>query len=603
MKQFPLVISFIILIISSYAQQRGTAFLNDKGNSESRPLYKESHALLIGVSDYNNEFPYLHGVEKDIASLQEVLSNMGFSVLVLKNPTHNTLDSAFLSFILEFGKEKDNRLLFYFAGHGFTEKKSNGVSIGYICPANTPNPSKDPRFSLYAIPLNRIEYYEQQIECKHALFIFDACFAGQLYSSSRSDLSETITFKTLKPVREYITSGSADETVPDQSIFCESLINALSTDVADSYKDGYLTCTELAMFLETEVINKSKNTQHPQFYKSRVADFNQGDFVFKLNDTIHKNIIVDLKQSKKDYGTIELTTEMPGDLFIDNKFFAKVNKDNVCTIKNLELGDHILKVEGSEIWKNDIELKYNGEIVKVEVKKKIVKDAVEMVFIKGGTFAMGSDDIIADPSESPAHWVELQDFYLGKYEITQSQWQSIMGNNPAKSNIGPNFPVESISWDEIQAFIRRLNDSTNRKYRLPTEAEWEYACKAGRASYFNTGDCIDTRQANFDGNYPYINCNVSMPYQGTTIVGKFPPNNFGLYDMHGNVWEWCSDRHGHYSSLLQRNPKGPPEGNYRVYRGGSWRNEADKCRSTFRGGGAPKITNDSIGFRLALDIN
>ena len=187
----------------------------------------------------------------------------------------------------------------------------------------------------------------------------------------------------------------------------------------------------------------------------------------------------------------------------------------------------------------------------------------DMVYVEGGTFTMGAtseqgSDAYSD--ESPAHSVTVSDFYIGKYEVTQAQWRAVMGSNPSKFK-GDNLPVEQVSWNDIQKFITKLNTMTGKTFRLPTEAEWEYAARGGNQSKgykYSGSNTLD---------------NVAWYYNSggkTHPVGQKQPNELGLYDMSGNVWEWCQDWYGSYSSSSQTNPTGPSSGSYRVLRGGDW---------------------------------
>ncbi|HID99667.1 MAG TPA: formylglycine-generating enzyme family protein [Thiotrichaceae bacterium] len=177
---------------------------------------------------------------------------------------------------------------------------------------------------------------------------------------------------------------------------------------------------------------------------------------------------------------------------------------------------------------------------------------LEMVYIPGGTFMMGSPkteegrEYWQKGVESPQHKVTVKPFLMGKYPITQAQWIAVMGKNPSHFK-GDNRPVESVSWHDCVEFCKRLFDKTGKAYRLPSESEWEYACRAGTTTPFYFGETITTDLANYDGNYTYASGPKGVYRSQTTDVGSFPPNAFGLYDMHGNVWEWCADlRHDNY---------------------------------------------------------
>ena len=220
----------------------------------------------------------------------------------------------------------------------------------------------------------------------------------------------------------------------------------------------------------------------------------------------------------------------------------------------------------------------------------IIAELVDnMVHVAGGTFQMGSTSVV---DEKPVHTVTLSDFYIGKYEVTQEQWQAVMGSNPSDLKEAKR-PVEQVSWSDCQEFIQKLNQLTGKKFRLPTEAEWEYAARGGNQSrgYIYSGSNVIGDVAWYDGNSRHL----------THSVGTKAPNELGLYDMSGNVWEWCQDRYGYsyYSSSPQNNPIGPSSGSFRVFRGGCRNNLASLCRPARRDYGDPTFSSSNIGFRLA----
>ena len=223
---------------------------------------------------------------------------------------------------------------------------------------------------------------------------------------------------------------------------------------------------------------------------------------------------------------------------------------------------------------------------------------MEFVWVPGGSFQMGDAFGEGDGNEKPVHEVCVSDFWLGKYEVTQAQWEAVMGDNPSIFK-GDNLPVEYVSWEEVQKFIQKLNTQTDGKHRLPTEAEWEYACReAGRKVRFGNGkDRLDPREANYHG----IAVAYAVPGENrekTTPVGSFAPNGLGLYDMSGNVKEWVGDWYGDYSNGKQTNPTGPSRGSDRVTRGGSWYCYPFVLRCSARLYADPGFRTDDIGFRL-----
>jgi formylglycine-generating enzyme required for sulfatase activity len=226
---------------------------------------------------------------------------------------------------------------------------------------------------------------------------------------------------------------------------------------------------------------------------------------------------------------------------------------------------------------------------------------LEMVEIPGGTFMMGSpaNEAERDSDESPKHQVTVPSFCMGKYELTQAQYQAIMGNNPANFK-GNNRPVENVSWDDAVAFCQKLSQRTGKKYRLPSEAEWEYACRAGTTTPFYFGESITPELVNYDGNYPYASAPKGQYRQQTTDVGTFPPNAFGLYDMHGNVLEWCQDdyQENYINAPTDGSASTVLSATYKLLRGGSWFNYARYCRSANRAWGLRDARINYYGFRV-----
>ncbi|WP_066374986.1 MULTISPECIES: bifunctional serine/threonine-protein kinase/formylglycine-generating enzyme family protein [unclassified Anabaena] len=227
---------------------------------------------------------------------------------------------------------------------------------------------------------------------------------------------------------------------------------------------------------------------------------------------------------------------------------------------------------------------------------------LEMVQIPGGTFMMGSPESEKDrrSNESPQHQVTVPGFFMGKYPVTQAQYQAMMGKNPSYFK-GDNRPVETVSWDDAVEFCKKLSQKTGKTYRLPSEAEWEYACRAGTTTPFYFGETITTDLVNYDGNYTYGAAPKGKYRQQTTDVGIFPPNSCGLYDMCGNVWQWCQDI---YNSSYQGAPTDGSawltgrDNNSRLLRGGSWLNHARSCRSAFRFSYARHYRPFDVGCRV-----
>ena len=229
---------------------------------------------------------------------------------------------------------------------------------------------------------------------------------------------------------------------------------------------------------------------------------------------------------------------------------------------------------------------------------------LETVSIPGGSVLMGSSENERgiDYLELLQHRVNVPPFFLGRYPVTQEQYEVVMGNNPSYFK-GANRPVEQVTWNDATEFCWRLSQRTGRQYRLPSEFEWEYACRAGTTGPFYFGETITTDLANYNGNYAYGSARKGIYRRETTDVGSFPPNAFGLYDMHGNVWEWCQD-------VWHRNYNGAPtdgsawesggRASIRVLRGGSWESNPINCCSAYRSKSDFGLRLDHGGFRVVM---
>lgn len=293
-------------------------------------------------------------------------------------------------------------------------------------------------------------------------------------------------------------------------------------------------------------------------------------------------------------------------------------ENNVTTVIKEKNGDIIRGTSGTE--KLALSLDLDVETVDLGDGVKL-----ELVWIPPGEFMMGSpySEKGRSRDEGSRHRVRIKPgFWIGKYEVTQEQWQVIMGNNPSFFK-GPNNPVEQVSWNDCQEFLKKLSLRKGKKFRLPTEAEWEYACRAGTETALYTGRLTIKGERNgpeldavawyggnsgvtYSGGYDssgWGEKQYNHTKAGTHPVGQKKANAWGLYDMIGNVWEWCQDWKGSYSSGTKTNPQGPSSGGGRVLRGGAWYTLAACCRSACRSGPIPDTRSSGDGFRVVLSAS
>ena len=635
-----LMLNFCIPAVAQQ-QVRGASVKvkNDQtGKTEEVKIYKASYALVIGVSDYTNGWQSLPGVRADAEAVSAALKEQGFAVTTVLNPKKTEMTEAIEKFINDYGYEYENRLLIYYAGHGNTLKAGAGYEQGFIVPADAPAPKvgNEAEFRRLAVSMDTIERYAQEINAKHALFVFDSCFSGSLITKTRSPVPPQITFKTTQPVRQFITAGTDEQEVPDISEFRKQFVNGIKGE-ADRNGDTFITASELADFLQDKVSRYTRGSQTPQYGKIRDARLDKGDFVFVLPEKTPENIITNNEPFKPDAPlTARSRSEIEREAwsYIKSSTDAQDYRDFLKEFPDgANAGNAKIKLEQS-VWDavkdskdkakiqsylNEFPLGANTFLAKTRlrqieaavntpvqpsnpannssttsaktagaVSKARLPNNVEMSFayIPAGEFQMGSNN--GESKEKPVHTVRIsQGFQMGITEVTQAQWEAVMGSNPSNFKNCLQCPVEQVSWEDAQQFIAKLNGQNDGyKYRLPTESEWEYAARAG-----TTGDYAGS----LDAMAWYSNNSDSK----THPVGTKSPNSWGLYDMHGNVWEWVQDWYGAYPSGAVTDPSGAASGSYRVVRGGSWVSPAAGARSADRSRAhAPSYRSIGVGFRV-----
>ncbi len=378
------------------------------------------------------------------------------------------------------------------------------------------------------------------------------------------------------------------------------LRNLLVIDEDRSIDQSFITCAEYQLFVN-EWLNSGEHFQPESAQRPIICISYQNALKFCVWLTKTYSLALGNQESDEDY-----YYRLPTPTEVQN--YPASDRENLSfegwNIERQNTQDRSIRVvrtkipfwfefdfvtvnpQGEEINQEHWFAQYIAENLNNSIK-------LEMVYVPGGTFAMGSPEGEERTSEKPQHEVTVPSFFMGKYPITQAQYQQVMGKNPSYFK-GDERPVEGVSWDDAVEFCQRLSQQTGKEYRLPTEAEWEYACRAGTTTPYYFGKTITDKLANYDENVGE-----------TTSVGQFSPNAFGLYDMHGNVWEWCEDNwHGYYEGA-------PTDGSawlsgknsIKVIRGGSWYDLPENCRSASRDDTSRDIRSPFIGFPVVCVVS
>ncbi|MBE0638194.1 MAG: SUMF1/EgtB/PvdO family nonheme iron enzyme [Bacteroidales bacterium] len=383
---------------------------------------------------------------------------------------------------------------------------------------------------------------------------------------------------------------------------------------------GYLTINThngASVYFNDQLIANPKNVKlPPQLVKVKVtqpkAEPLEQQVVLKRNDRLTFDLFPIVQT-----GTIQIAvTPFDAQIELTGDAGEKYTATGMKVFEDIPVGTYTLKVNapGHETAQETITLHKDSRETR-SIKLPDARSAtpaattadygIEMVFVKGGTFTMGctseqGSDCKED--EKPAHQVTLGDFYIGKYEVTQKQWREIMGSNPSHFKNCDNCPVENVSWNDIQEFIKKLNQKSGKKYRLPTEAEWEFAARSVASTGSASASSASATKYAGSNNIDEVAWYRSNSGSKTRPVGGKKANEQGIYDMSGNVWEWCSDWYGseYYKISPQNNPQGPVSGSIRLLRGGSWNNSPQYCRVAIRYIITPDYSFYDGGFRLAL---
>jgi len=589
------------------AAERGIAVFRDE-QGQQVGLYRESHALLIGVSDYSGGWPDLENIPRELDTVQATLEVQGFQVTRQHDPDSRELRRAIEDFISRHGRQRENRLLFFFSGHGHTMEKGYRREMGYLVPADAPHPDRDRNgFLNNAVSMNQVLTWARDIDAKHAMFLFDSCFSGSVFKARNlPGQPPHISRLTDKPVRMFITAGNAGETVPAVSVFAPAFVDALQYRLGDLDKDGFVTGMELGIYLQGKVAKHADQT--PQFGKIRDFELSQGDFVFL---------------SGEGGATGQADTAPPAPpvppLSVELAFWESIKdaRDPAyfkAYLSRFPDGQFAalarLRLEAPGEAPSSADAPTGPAPGKVWTEPTT---GMAFVWVAKGCFQMGSPgDETGRFGNERRHEACVEDFWLGKHEVTNAQYRRFRaahdsGNYRGRSLNGDDQPVVNVTWKAAAAYAEWLSKKSEHTFRLPSEAEWEYGSRAGEETARHWGDAPDSacryanvldeawrRQGWYTGGHPHP-CDDG--HLLTAPVGQFQPNAYGLYDMLGNVWEWtCSAYEAAYGG---DDARCAGEAKLRAYRGGSWENGPRYVRAASRERFPPESRKYVLGFRLA----
>lgn len=512
----------------------------------------ENYLLSIGINAYEHFNP-LHNAVLDATTIRDLLIDQyqfskknSITLLNEEATRENILDT--LEAMEGKLKPEDNFLL-YFAGHGsMNVKKTQGFWIPI---------EAQKRNSQYIRNTSILEILKD-FEAKHIYLLVDSCFSGSMILRSGE---ENINLLEHLPSRRVLTSGRK-EVVSDgrpgqHSPFAKCIISYLKDN-----NGGVISSKDLEYHVEKNVARTT--TQNPE-----------SAFLFGLGDQSGQFVFRSHGYQPKQVAKEPLVSTFGSTPQNEAEAYAQANQTG--TLKALQ--EYL-----SEFPDGALNGLAQSAIIKLEkVGKPVPQSPIEMILIEGGTFQMTKN-----------YKVELSSYEIGKYPVTQKEWQDIMGNNPSRFK-GENLPVEKVSWNDAMDFLKKINQIfPNFNYCLATEAEWEFAARGGNKSKgFTYAGSNDLEEV---GWYYKNSKNNTHP------VGEKKANELGIYDMSGNVWEWCDDWYGDYPNGKFRNPSGPINGSDRVMRGGCWGFVADRCPVSQRSFCNPYNNYDVIGFRLARSL-
>ena len=607
----------VLITTEDLFSQRGMKITVRTEAGQDIPLYNNSYALVIGNGTYTNGWDPLKGALKDVQEVATALEKHGFDVTLKTDLGKMEFENAFETFIRNGRRDENSRLLFYYAGHGYTETLRTGAQLGYLVMIDSPLPTTAGAIDgSKNIDMESLVTQAKRIDARHVLYVLDSCFSGSILNARNVPKPPVIRDSIKHPVRQFITAGRAEQPVPDHSVFKTAFLDILEGRAEELIRDGYITGEELGLYLRNAVSTYNP-AQTPQYGKINDPSLDKGDFVFVLENLVAPGTVESLSTT----ATLKVTSTPRGaTVYVDGNPvgstpLSEYQMDTgVRREKQIEVGVELsgyksqvvrLTLKGGHTTPWDVRLEKVTSTQTRPTKKPTppAGDAPKgMVLIPAGEFQMGSNNGRDD--EKPVHTVYVDAFYMDKYEVTVGQYKTFVRSTGhrspdwrgvAKYSPTDRHPMTYVRWYDAMAYAKWVGK------RLPTEAEWEYAARGG---------LVGKR-------YPRGNTRNASNVGKTSPVGSYVANGYGLYDMAGNVWEWCLDAYDEnfYKNSPRKNPLSGANSiqwlldnytginiSHRVVRGGSWLTPDTFRRVAYRGSDTPANWHSGLGFRCVRAV-
>ena len=565
--------------------------------------------LVVGVNEYDDErVRTLKYSKKDARDVADAFVKLGAledeDVRVVRVPSKRKIEEECKNFFDSL--RTDDKAVVFFSGHGMQFDGASGEVESFFIPRDCVFDDKKSARET-AVSIDRIL---EQFKASRASFkwmIVDACRNDPSKSATSFGGAKGLNFTKvpesivlLQSCQKGYVSFEGDGVQVQNSLFTLSLLKALdsSSSPADADVNGAVSFLELVKYVAAETDKLAKRQEgEPQkpYLRGDTTDFILFDGLGKSSATQARELFDEaqrLADAKKYAAAREKMREVV-ELDPANQTYASYAA--------------LLETLSERPVATSAPSATSSTKREAGARKVVTINGVEVAFrwAPAGRFTMGcpEDEEGHSDSEMQHEVILTQGFWLAETETTQALWKAVMGSNPSEFTGDDLLPVENVSWEDCQEFIRKLNGlkvSGTGTFRLPTESEWEYACRAGTTTAFPWGNVLNGDKANCNGNYPYGTETKGKYLEKTTRVGSYESNAWGLYDMIGNVWEWCQDWYDDYPSGTQTDPQGAASGVGRVLRGGSWIFGPRDCRSAYRHCNDPANRRSDYGFRLAM---